>query len=435
MVSTQTVSFSAVIMFAVGLLGFFLTLGVILYDLRNSDLYNACVHRAKILEGVMRFVRSGKEGIKPTSPPEEPALLRTVVLLGQAMHNHQAVSAPPERAPLPSVEWPGGVHTQRSRRYFSLLGIPVSHGSALALVYGTLLGAWIFPIAKGSLVLAGGIAHLLMTERTISQGNGFTTSLLAFLLAAAAAYVFRRSLVTTDFGSTVNGLYNDVWKEAKGVEGRETAWHRAATKHAAEAMQAKAIKSLISAVTVSTDPGERLRDRLRLWAASALNLATGTLDLATGQITDIRSSKVAANKKAAAEIAIALSTFTTQIQQATGGTIQGTINIQAGSRDGIKTSYSGPLGHIDAKWGKTDDEENVKQTINQFELAILHNLDGLTPPVHGALDAVNDPTQIAGALSSVGLTWPPTNATQPVSWVWDGKKRGELVRRDGGPPK
>jgi hypothetical protein len=148
LVSSQTVGLSPFSMFAVGLLGFFLTLGIILYDLRNSDLYNACVHRAKILEGVMRFVRSGKEGIKPTSPLEEPALLRTVAAIGKTMRN-VPVTAPIDRT-VPPVAWPGGPHTQRARRYLRFLGLfEVAHGSALALIYGTLD----FPNCKGLLSL------------------------------------------------------------------------------------------------------------------------------------------------------------------------------------------------------------------------------------------------------------------------------------------
>jgi tetratricopeptide (TPR) repeat protein len=264
-VSTQTGSLSASTMFLIGLLGFFLTLGVILYDIRNSDLYNACIHRAKILEGVMRFVRSGKEGIKPTSPPEEPALLRTAVALGRTLHRQGVVVPLADGLPLPSVVWPGGAHTQRARRHLSLLGIAVSHGSALTLVYGTLLGAWIFPIAKGFLVLAGNTALWFGVVGRISQGYGIATSLPAFLLAVAGAYVFRRSLAATDVGSAVTGLYNDAWKGKEGRQ-REQAWETAADEHASDRAQDRVIKSWISAVTVSTVSGVRLRRRLRLWA-------------------------------------------------------------------------------------------------------------------------------------------------------------------------
>jgi len=55
---------------AVGIFGFILTWGVVLYDLRNSQLYNALVHRAKLLERVLGCVGSGHESIHaPGSVP------------------------------------------------------------------------------------------------------------------------------------------------------------------------------------------------------------------------------------------------------------------------------------------------------------------------------------------------------------------------------
>ena len=76
LVSAQTVGLSPFSMVAVGLMGFFLTLGFVLYDLRNSDLYNACVHRAKILECVMGFVRQGNETIVTSRSLETAPLSR-----------------------------------------------------------------------------------------------------------------------------------------------------------------------------------------------------------------------------------------------------------------------------------------------------------------------------------------------------------------------
>jgi hypothetical protein len=192
LVSAQTVGLSPFSMFSVGLMGFFLTLGLVLYDLRNSDLYNACVHRAKVLEGVMEFVRFGNEKIAP-SRSLETALLRGAAIIAKEPNKHTEVG-PKE------VLWPGGAHRQRAVRYLKFLRrFPVSHGSALALVYGVLLGAWVFPIAKGLLVGAG---YLLR----IHYGIG-TTSVLALVAAAAAAYCFQHSLSMADVPGAVHGLY------------------------------------------------------------------------------------------------------------------------------------------------------------------------------------------------------------------------------------
>lgn len=95
------------------LLGFFATLGVTLYDQRNSELYNALLHRAKHLEKQFGFVPT-PGGIR-RCPGDTPILT-------------------------------GGQYAERptkNRRIFFKAG----HDLGLALVYGPLLGAWLFPIS------------------------------------------------------------------------------------------------------------------------------------------------------------------------------------------------------------------------------------------------------------------------------------------------
>jgi hypothetical protein len=247
LVSAPAVGLSPFSLFAIGSMGFLLTLGCVLYDLRNSDLYNACVHRAKILEGVMGFVRSGDETI-PISPSTETALPEG--------------AAPPAKEP--NKRWAGGAHRQRAVRYLNFLGLPVSHGSALALVYGVLLGAWVFPIAKGLLI---GIAYLVIAWKLgspMSSGSGFTTSLLAFALAFSGAYAFWRALNATDAPNAVHGLYPEA--EPHGAdEERENYWRSNAKGRAAREVAAKAAKSWVTTTVVATDPGEGLFTRLKGW--------------------------------------------------------------------------------------------------------------------------------------------------------------------------
>src|SRR4051812_2529842 len=45
-----SVSPSPLVMASVGFLGFRIMLGIVLYDLRNSQLYNALIHRAALIE-------------------------------------------------------------------------------------------------------------------------------------------------------------------------------------------------------------------------------------------------------------------------------------------------------------------------------------------------------------------------------------------------
>jgi hypothetical protein len=92
------------------ILGFLASLGIVLYDQRNSELYNALIHRAKYLERRCKL-------------PSAPGGLMV------------------------PAGWPefGGQYNERPRRHRRLLLISAGHDLALALIYGPLLGAWFFP--------------------------------------------------------------------------------------------------------------------------------------------------------------------------------------------------------------------------------------------------------------------------------------------------
>jgi hypothetical protein len=89
------------VVFTIGVVGFVATLGIAMYDQRNSQLYNDLVDRAKKLE----------------------------------------IELYPE-------DLPARQFADRPRPDRFLLGlIPMKHDIGLALIYGTVLGAWGFPIA------------------------------------------------------------------------------------------------------------------------------------------------------------------------------------------------------------------------------------------------------------------------------------------------
>jgi hypothetical protein len=98
----------------VAVLGFAATLGVTLYDQRNSQLYNALIHRAKHLE-LSLGVPSSPGGLKVTKA--------------------------------------GGQFRERPTEKRHLIA-PAGHDLALALIYGPLLGAWLFPITYAAACLA-----------------------------------------------------------------------------------------------------------------------------------------------------------------------------------------------------------------------------------------------------------------------------------------
>jgi hypothetical protein len=95
---------------AVGLLGLMATLGILLYELRNTQIYDYALHRAKELEARLGLV--------------------------SIFHSSTA----------------GGLYTERPGRSVRLFGITAAaHDRGLALVYGAALGGWSYLVAWGGL--------------------------------------------------------------------------------------------------------------------------------------------------------------------------------------------------------------------------------------------------------------------------------------------
>jgi len=94
----------------VGLLGLFPTLGILLYELRNTQIFDYATTRAKRLEAQLRL-----------PSPFKPAMV-------------------------------GGLFSERPDRSLRLLGIAtVAQDSGLALVYGAALAGWSYLVAWGAL--------------------------------------------------------------------------------------------------------------------------------------------------------------------------------------------------------------------------------------------------------------------------------------------
>ncbi len=107
---------SAAELLAIGLVGLLATLGIFTYELRNTQLYDAAVHRAAFLE---------------------------------------------RRLGLPSAlgEGPGGFYSERPSRSVRLFGaVTVWHDRGLALVYAAALGGWGYLVGWG-LLRALDVAH------------------------------------------------------------------------------------------------------------------------------------------------------------------------------------------------------------------------------------------------------------------------------------
>lgn len=143
---------------AVSMFGFAATLGVTTYDQRNSELYNALIHRAKFLEREFRSEVS-------------PGSLRPDASSGGHFN---------ERPP-------------RGRKLFKRWSI--GHDTALALVYGPVLGGWVFPAAFSLLRLTGLPARIAVPAATLAT--------------LWAAVMFTRELVRLD--AEDHGRWTAAW--------------------------------------------------------------------------------------------------------------------------------------------------------------------------------------------------------------------------------
>ncbi len=104
---------SAGALLAVGLLGLVATLGIFVYELRNSQLYDAAVHRAKVLERRLGIRSVGDETVLAGVFGERPG--RSMRLFGRAA---------------------------------------VWHDRGLGLVYAAAAAGWAYLVAWGGLALA-----------------------------------------------------------------------------------------------------------------------------------------------------------------------------------------------------------------------------------------------------------------------------------------
>jgi hypothetical protein len=96
---------------AVGLLGLFATVGILLYELGNAQVYDAVVHRAEALERML--------GLAPVLDPERGR---------------------------------GGLFGERPPRSLTLFGmLAVRHDRGLGLVYGAALAGWTYLVVWGLL--------------------------------------------------------------------------------------------------------------------------------------------------------------------------------------------------------------------------------------------------------------------------------------------
>jgi hypothetical protein len=121
---------------ALAAVGFITTLGITVYELRNSQLYEVATHRAKLIERLFDIEAGG----------------RVAGGLFRDRPDYMSKTEWPKWRALSSEE--------RKRRRQSnqvplmrFLRVPVKHDRGLAWIYGGVLGGWAFLIARNALAL------------------------------------------------------------------------------------------------------------------------------------------------------------------------------------------------------------------------------------------------------------------------------------------
>lgn len=169
---------------AVGSLGLFVTLGIVFYEMRNTVLYDAAIHRAKWLEVSLDLpiltYGERKGGLFNERPPR-PTLFEGSPLLKLATK----VLARLKGSAQPSEEKPS---------------LPVWHDQALALVYGAALGGWLYMITNSLLTL-------LNQQRSEANGNSLAAILIAGILACSFVQEWHRFGKRRDKPKPTRGMW------------------------------------------------------------------------------------------------------------------------------------------------------------------------------------------------------------------------------------
>jgi hypothetical protein len=143
-----------------GLLGLFVTLGIVSYEMRNTFLYDAAIHRAKCLElrlGLPLFTQGKTMGGVFNERPPRPMLFRGSKLFIE-LYRWKVTKEP---------------------------ALIVWHDQALAFVYGSSIGGWAYIIVGSLLALP-------------AQQRSGMTFLVAILAAGLVAFLCMRGLIRFD---------------------------------------------------------------------------------------------------------------------------------------------------------------------------------------------------------------------------------------------
>lgn len=154
-----------------GLVGLLTTLGITVYELRNSQLYEAACHRAKMLEGRLGMEVLTRHWKRGGLVGERPKYVQKGAQL-----------TPRERTALVDG---------KDVRLMSFWLVPVKHDQGLALIYGAALGGWFYLVVSGVMALPAPIGMW----KPLPPG---WSPIIAAALGLAAFEITRRRFVFHD---------------------------------------------------------------------------------------------------------------------------------------------------------------------------------------------------------------------------------------------
>jgi hypothetical protein len=157
---------------ALGTVGFFTTLGIAVYELRNSQLYEAAIHRAKVLEMRLNLLRASGKSAQAGLFNERPLYVEHEYGDGLCPKHWQD----PKK------------HRVKLMRF---LLVKVKHDQGLAMIYGAVLGAWVYLIADGLRLVLAARVYWPNAHRGWSQ-------IIVAGLGASAFLIARQSFVYHD---------------------------------------------------------------------------------------------------------------------------------------------------------------------------------------------------------------------------------------------
>ncbi|HEU4479561.1 MAG TPA: hypothetical protein VFR80_13670, partial [Pyrinomonadaceae bacterium] len=116
---------------ALGLVGFLATLGIAVYELRNSQLYEAAIHRATILETKLASLRATEHSKQGGLFNERPPYVDDKIWKS-LLPEQQTALKKSKRVP-----------------FMSFWFVKVKHDFGLAIIYGAALAGWVYIVASG----------------------------------------------------------------------------------------------------------------------------------------------------------------------------------------------------------------------------------------------------------------------------------------------